>query len=33
METINDLALGFICGVIASIVLTLLTYLILKNKN
>jgi hypothetical protein len=33
MESINDIALGFTLGVIASIILTLLTFLILKNKD
>lgn len=33
METINDIAIGFTLGVIASILLTLFFYLILKNKD
>jgi len=33
METINDIALGFTLGVIASILLTLFIYLILKTKD
>jgi hypothetical protein len=33
MESINDIALGFTIGVIASILLTLFIYLILKNKD
>jgi hypothetical protein len=33
MQNINDIALGFTLGVIASILLTLFIYLILKNKN
>jgi hypothetical protein len=33
MESINDITLGFTLGVIGSIILTLLTYLVLKNKD
>jgi heme/copper-type cytochrome/quinol oxidase subunit 4 len=32
METIKDIVLGYLVGVIASIILTLI-YLILKNKH
>lgn len=31
METLHNLALGFVCGVIASIVLTLFIYLLKKD--